>query len=160
MYTKSVLVDFEELKTLCSSLLGNTGLGDLICSVNMGKKDKWYLFGSRLAIYKVRETTGCCLRPLSRLWLEDFLESTSRAWGKGHKGWEHWFILSVLRGISYIRPSPMCEACYWPLVQPPFYHPPCPPSAHAVGPRLSCLLHCSSNSFFELTNFLTSLLIH
>lgn len=40
MYNKSVLVDFEELKTLCSSLLGSTGLGDVICWVTGSKKDE------------------------------------------------------------------------------------------------------------------------
>lgn len=72
---KNLLVDFEELKTLCFALLGSIGLGDLISWVTVGKVNKLYLFGSRLVICEVRETTGYCPRPLPKLWLEDFMES-------------------------------------------------------------------------------------
>lgn len=38
MHDKSVLVDFEELKMLCSSLLGSAGLGDVIFWVTGGQE--------------------------------------------------------------------------------------------------------------------------
>ena len=159
-----MLVDFEELKTLCSSLLGSTGLADLIYWVAGGKKDKWYLFGSKLDIGKVRANTGCCLRSLPRLQLGDWMESTGRGRVRmtgvirgGEMGLFFLFLVAFL--LSGHSPSVRPSVC--------LQHYPHP--AHAVGPRLGCTSSTRSspiitvytaNSFSEDHYFLDPLVIH